>query len=155
MRANERRRRSRGRTARRGRVVRYARMAQEQRLLSSADCKWTQLRKPQHWYCLANRRTYRLSPTKDNAWNLYRVDSTSEDEKGALIGKYQRRGDATKVVGEIAYQPEPKWQGGLTLYLLTCGEPRVSHRDGRGYLAVTVSVLHRGALPFKPVHRSA
>ena len=35
--------------------------------------------------------------------------SVSDDEKGALIGKYQRRGDATKVVAMSAYQPEPKW----------------------------------------------
>jgi len=32
-----------------------------------------------------------------------------DDEKGALIGKSQRRGDATKVIAEMAYQPEPKW----------------------------------------------
>ena len=85
------------------------RMAREQRLLSGADCKWTQLQKSLHWYCRINGRTYRLSPTKDKKWNLYRVNSTS-DEKGALIGKYQRRGDATKVVAEMAYQSEPRWQ---------------------------------------------
>jgi hypothetical protein len=28
---------------------------------------------------------------------------------GDQIGKYQRRGDATKVVAEIAYKPEPRW----------------------------------------------
>jgi hypothetical protein len=85
------------------------RIAREQRLLSGADCRWTQLQKSQHRYCRANGRTYRLSPTDDKRWNLYRVSSTSEDEKGALIGKYQRRGDATKVLAEMAYQPEPKW----------------------------------------------
>jgi hypothetical protein len=88
------------------------RIAREQRLLSGADCKWTQLQKSQNWYCRTNGRTYRLSPTKDKdkMWNLHRVNSTSDDdEKGAFIGKYQRRGDATKVVAEMAYQPEPKW----------------------------------------------
>jgi len=85
------------------------RIAREQRLLSGADCKWTQLEKSQHWYCRANGRTYRLSPTKDKMWSLYRVNSTSDDEKGPLIGKYQRRGDATKVVAETSYQPEPRW----------------------------------------------
>ncbi len=85
------------------------RVAREQRLLSGADCKWTQLQKSLHWYCRVNGRMYRLSPTKDKKWNLYRVNSTSEEEKSALIGKYQRRGDATKVVAEMAYQPEPRW----------------------------------------------
>jgi hypothetical protein len=85
------------------------RISREQRLLSGADCKWTQLQKSPHWYCRTNGRSYRLSPTKDKMWNLYRVRSISDDEKGALIGKYQRRGDATKVVGKMAYQPEPKW----------------------------------------------
>ena len=57
------------------------RIAREQRLLSGADCKWTQLQKSPHWHCRANGRTYRLSPTKDKMWNLYRVNSTSDDEK--------------------------------------------------------------------------
>jgi hypothetical protein len=85
------------------------RIAREQRLLSGADCKWTQLQKSPHWYCRTNGRTYRASPTNDKMWNLYRVNSTSDDETGDLIGKYQRRGDATKVVAQVAYQPEPKW----------------------------------------------
>ncbi|BCG73361.1 hypothetical protein MesoLj113a_45190 [Mesorhizobium sp. 113-1-2] len=84
-------------------------MAREQRLLSGADCKWTALQKSSHWYCRANGRTYRLSPTKDKMWNLYRVDSVSEEDERALIGKYRGRGDATKVVSQTAYQPEPKW----------------------------------------------
>lgn len=42
-------------------------------------------------------------------WNLYRVYMVSDDEKGALIRKYQRRGDATKAIKQIAYQPEPTW----------------------------------------------
>lgn len=46
---------------------------------------------------------------KDKMWNPYRVSSTSDGEAGALVGKYQQRGDATKVVAQIAYQPEPKW----------------------------------------------
>jgi hypothetical protein len=30
------------------------------------------------------------------------------DEKGAILGKYQRRGDATKAIAEMAYRPESK-----------------------------------------------
>jgi hypothetical protein len=84
------------------------RVAREQRLLSGADCKWTQLRGSQHWYYRANGRTYRLSPTKDKMWQLYRVKSVADDEQGDLIGKYRARGDASKVVVDVAYQPEPK-----------------------------------------------
>jgi hypothetical protein len=65
--------------------------------------------KTRHWFCRVNGRTYRLSPTKDNKWQLHRVHSTAEEEKGTVLGKYQRRGDATKAVGEMAYLPEPKW----------------------------------------------
>jgi hypothetical protein len=82
------------------------RTAREQRL---PDCNWTQLQKSPHWYCRANGRTYRLSPTKDKMFHLYRVNSISDDEDGALIGKYRRRGDATKVVADMAYKPEPRW----------------------------------------------
>jgi hypothetical protein len=85
------------------------RVARVQRLLSGADCTWTQLPKSPNWYCRTNGRTYRLSPTKDKMWNLHRVNSTSDDEQGASIGKYGQRGDATKVVKEMAYQSEPRW----------------------------------------------
>ncbi len=85
------------------------RIAREERLLSGADCGWTQLRNSPNLYCRSNGRTYRLSPTKDKMWHLFRVDSTSDEEEGVQLGKYQRRGDATKAVAKIAYQPEPKW----------------------------------------------
>lgn len=85
------------------------RIAREQRLLSGADCKWTQLQKSQHWYCRVNGRTYRASPTKDKMWHLYRVKAVSDDEEGALIGTYGGRREATKVIAQMAYQPEPRW----------------------------------------------
>jgi hypothetical protein len=85
------------------------REAREQRLRSGADCGWTQLHKSPHWYCRMNGRTYRASPTKDQMLNLYRVNSTSDDEQGNLIGKYRGRADATKVIKQMAYQSEPRW----------------------------------------------
>jgi len=87
-----------------------AQVERQHRLLSGADCKWTQIRGSKHWYCRANGRTYRLSPTEDSKWNLYRVDAVKDDEKGDLIGRYRGRGDATKVIGEMAYKPEPRWR---------------------------------------------
>jgi hypothetical protein len=85
------------------------RVAREQRLLSGADCGWTQLQKSPNWYCRMNVRTYRASPIKDKMWNLHRVYSTSDDAEGPLIGKYRGRGDATKAIKQMAYQPEPRW----------------------------------------------
>jgi hypothetical protein len=85
------------------------RVAREQRLLSGADCTWTQMQGSAHWYCRVNGRTYRLSPTKDKMWNLYRVNSISDGGGAPVLGKYQRRGDATKAIRTIAYQPEPRW----------------------------------------------
>ena len=79
------------------------RTARRQRLLSGADCGWTQLPKSQHWYCRVNGRTYRLSPTRDKLWNLYRVQAVSDDEKGGLVGDIRRRGDATKVAMGAAH----------------------------------------------------
>jgi hypothetical protein len=85
------------------------RLAAEARLLSGADCTWTQIRGSLHWYCRKNGRTYRLSPGKDNKmWTLFRVNAVLDDEKGDVLGNYQRRGDATKVVAEAAYRPEAR-----------------------------------------------
>lgn len=83
--------------------------AKEQRLLSGADCKWTQIRRSPNWYCRANGRTYRLSPTPEKRWRLDRVQSVAGEEQGEEIGTYRVRGDATKIVAELAYQPEPRW----------------------------------------------
>jgi hypothetical protein len=79
----------------------------EKQLLSGADCKWTKLRKSPHWHCRTNGRLYRLSPTKDKQWDLSRVQTVSDEEPIASLGTYQRRGDATKAVAEMAYLPEP------------------------------------------------
>ncbi|ASY58300.1 hypothetical protein SS05631_c33860 [Sinorhizobium sp. CCBAU 05631] len=85
------------------------RLAAEQRLLSGADCKWTQLGRAPQWYCRTNGRTYRLTPTSDKRWDLHRVNAPTADEKGQHIGRYGGRGDATKVVAQIAYQAEPRF----------------------------------------------
>lgn len=81
------------------------RIAREQRLLSGADCKWTQLTKSPDWHCRLNGRLYRLSPTKDKMWNLYRVN-TIDGPNGPLMGKYQSRRNVSKVVAQVAYQPD-------------------------------------------------
>ncbi|MGY4299937.1 hypothetical protein ACVWXN_008032 [Bradyrhizobium sp. i1.4.4] len=81
------------------------RVAREQQLLSGADCKWTQLANSPDWHCRTNGRLYRLSTTKDKMWNLYRANSI-DSPSGSLIGKYQRRGDASKAVAQVAYQPD-------------------------------------------------
>ena len=80
-------------------------MAREQRLLSGADCRWTQLAQSTDWHCRTNGRLYRLSPTKDKVWSLYRARSV-DGPNGFLLGKYQRRGDASKAVAEVAYKPD-------------------------------------------------
>jgi hypothetical protein len=92
----------------RKRWLQEEREAREQRLLSGADCIWTQLRNSVLWHCRVNGRTYRLSPTNDKMWRLYRVDTFAPDEEGFLLGKYQRRADATKAVKQMAYQAEPR-----------------------------------------------
>lgn len=91
------------------RIKEEDRLAREQRLLSGADCGWTQLAKSTCWYSRRNGRTYRLSLTKDKRWNLHRVASVSDDEKGALVGTYGGRADASKAIAIAAYQPEPRW----------------------------------------------
>ncbi len=85
------------------------RTAREQRLLSGADCGWTQLRNSPNWFCRVNGRTYRASRTRDKKWDVSRVQSISDEEEAPLIGTYQGRGDAMKAIKEMAYKPEPRW----------------------------------------------
>jgi hypothetical protein len=85
------------------------RIAREQRLLSGADCGWTQLKGSLHWYCRVNGRSYRASPIDDKRWKLDRVETVSDDAKSAYIGKYQGRREATKALSQVAYQPDVRW----------------------------------------------
>lgn len=80
----------------------------EQRFLSGADCKWTPVGGSKQLYCRMNGRAYRLSPTPEKRWDLHRIESI-DDPGGILIGKYQKRGDVTKALATVAYQPEPRW----------------------------------------------
>ncbi|OYU71394.1 MAG: hypothetical protein CFE28_16190 [Alphaproteobacteria bacterium PA2] len=83
-------------------------IALEQRLLSGADCKWTPLDNSAEVYCRTNGRTYRLLRTGNKMLDLHRIKNL-DDQQSLLIGTYRTRADATKVVAESAYQPEPRW----------------------------------------------
>jgi hypothetical protein len=85
------------------------RLAAEERLLSGADCKWTALGKSKTFHCRMNGRVFRLEPQPDKKFHLFRVKSV-EDQNGELIGRYAGRTEATKVVGEMAYNPESRWR---------------------------------------------
>jgi hypothetical protein len=97
------------------REARYKRMRAEerqqaeQRLLSGADCGWTQIGKAPIWYCRKNGRAFRLTQTPDKRWEMHRISGLSAEEKGKLIGRYGGRGDATKAVAQIAYLPEARF----------------------------------------------
>ena len=81
--------------------------AAEQAFLSGADCKWTQIGSGADLYCRVNGRMYRLSRAADKKLEVWRVQAM-EDAAGGLIGRYQGRPDATKAIGQVAYQPEPR-----------------------------------------------
>jgi hypothetical protein len=85
------------------------RIAREQKLLSGENCPWTQLQGAKHWFCRRNGWLFRLSQGDDKRWQLARVETTEEGSRSMLIGKYQLRRDATKVMRQMANMPEPKW----------------------------------------------
>ena len=51
-----------------------------------------------------NGHLFRLTTTTDKRIELYRSEGLQAG-KGALLGRYLKRGDATKAVAMIAYQP--------------------------------------------------
>lgn len=83
------------------------RLALEQRFLSGADCKWMPIQKSAALFTRKNGRAYRLSPTKDKRWDLFRIEAV--EDAGAKIGTYGTRGDASKALAKLAYEPEPRW----------------------------------------------
>ncbi|RBP18148.1 hypothetical protein DFR50_10192 [Roseiarcus fermentans] len=79
----------------------------ERRFLAGADCKWTPIGGSKALYIRKNGRAYRLVPTKDKRWELFRIQDV--DDSGKEIGVYGRRGDANKALAKLAYEPEPRW----------------------------------------------
>lgn len=83
------------------------REALERRFLAGADCKWTPLNGSKDVFTRKNGRAYRLSPTKDKRWELFRIADV--EDAGARIGAYGTRGDVNKALAKLAYEPEPRW----------------------------------------------
>lgn len=84
------------------------RIAREQTLLSGVDCSWTQLRGSRVLFCRKSGKLFRLTPTEKKTFKLFRVETTGLDEKGEFLGEYQRQGQASKAVAQIASMPE-RW----------------------------------------------
>lgn len=82
--------------------------ALKQRLLGGADCKWTSLENSSELFRRVNGRLYRLVLGKDKRWSLSRISSV-EERDGTVLGQYLTRGDASKAVARMAFQPEPRW----------------------------------------------
>jgi hypothetical protein len=81
--------------------------ALERRFRAGADCKWTSVGGSKALYIRKNGRAYRLSPTKDQRWDLFRIQDVVDP--GARVGVYGSRGDANKALAKLAYEPEPRW----------------------------------------------
>lgn len=80
--------------------------ALQARFRSGADCKWVIIDDTKDMYCRVNGREYRLVVTPDKRLDLFRIDG-SDDAIGRLIGRYKHRSAVTKVLTQVAYQPEP------------------------------------------------
>lgn len=89
------------------RFAKEEREALELRFLSGADCAWTPIGGAKDLYTRKNGRAFRLSINKDKRLDLYRIEDV--DDKGARVGTYGTRGDATKAVAKLAYTPEHRW----------------------------------------------
>jgi hypothetical protein len=83
------------------------RLELEQSFLAGEDCKWTPVDGSEAVCCRVNGRAFRLMAKEGKTRSLFRITAL-DDPSPRLIGKYQNRGDATKIIAEIAYQPEPR-----------------------------------------------
>lgn len=80
------------------------RLALERRFLSGADCKWTPLSGSKQLYCRLNGRAYRLTPLVDGSCEVSRINQPQDP--GVPVGRYRRRGDATKAISVIAFSDD-------------------------------------------------
>lgn len=83
------------------------RQALEERFLAGADCKWTPVQKSKDLFARKNGRAYRLAPTKEKRWELFRIERVGD--AGKSLGTYGTRTDVNKALVKLAYEPEPRW----------------------------------------------
>ncbi len=81
------------------------RIASQNRLLSGADCPWTQTAGIGTWHSRRNGRLYRLVQLDSRLWVLSRIAAMA-DKRGIEIGRYESRKVASKMLADIAYQPD-------------------------------------------------
>lgn len=81
-----------------------ARLEQERRLLSPADCPWTQMKGSACVYCCKNGQLFRRTPNKDKILDMYRVESIDDKARGELIGRYWTRTDESRVLAKLVYE---------------------------------------------------
>ncbi|MBW0159638.1 hypothetical protein [Sedimentimonas flavescens] len=91
------------------RRIEEERLKQEQKLLSHSDCPWTQIRGSKCVYMRKNGRLFRLSPNADKTFTMHRVEGVDDGEPGEPIGRYRTRGDASKIVAKVAFEPDRRW----------------------------------------------
>jgi hypothetical protein len=77
----ERRRRYREREQQRREEIAVEKAMARERLLSGADCNWTQLDEPNLFFCRTNGRLYSLKRNSDKRWVLSCIKDKS-DQKG-------------------------------------------------------------------------
>ncbi len=82
-------------------------MRLQQRFVAGADCAWLSIDRSPQFYCRRNGRAFRLEPTRDKRWKLFRIGD--RNDAGVLIVTYSGRGEANKVLAKLAYEPEPRW----------------------------------------------
>lgn len=102
--AEEERLRAEREVARRARVE-ADRIASRNRLLSGADCPWTQTEGVKTWHSRRNGRLYRLVQLDGRLWVLSRVRAIA-DKRGIEIGRYESRKVASRMLADVAYQPD-------------------------------------------------
>lgn len=79
--------------------------ASEMRLLSGADCPWTDVKPFTGSHCRKNGRLYRLVKKDNKLFEASRVKEL-DDKRGVIIGIYKTKSDATRAISEIAYKDE-------------------------------------------------
>ena len=67
------------------------RLERERRLLSYADCPWTQIKGSKFVYCRKNGRVFQLKPNSDKSLTLYRVQAVDDAASGDMKGRTSLR----------------------------------------------------------------
>lgn len=85
----------------------HRKFKEESRLLSYADCPWSQISGSQFFFCRKNGRVFQVERNGGMSRTMFRVSEVNDNLIVEMVGRYRSYGDTSEAVAKATFEPEP------------------------------------------------